>query len=209
MINKIHLFLRHPDYSLVSSAVLLSIYLYFLTNHILAIKSGVISPSVLIFVVMETIVILLILTRKKITEKTDDIKQIIVAIGTTLLPLLLSPTSTIINEDIGNALVIIGGLMAIGAYLSLNNSFGVTPALREVKTSGLYKLVRHPMYLSYFFIYIGYLNLAFSSLNILIFVALIIGLVTRIIFEESLLSKNSTYQAYSKQVKYKLFPYIF
>jgi protein-S-isoprenylcysteine O-methyltransferase Ste14 len=209
MTNKIELFLKHPAYNLVSTAILLSLYLYFLLNHVLAIKSGDISPVVFIFIVMETIVIILLLTRKNVTEKTTNLKQIAVAIGTTLLPLILLPTTNVISEGIGNTLIIIGGLLAIGAYLSLNNSFGVTPALREVKTKGLYKLVRHPMYLSYFFIYIGYLNLSFSVTNSMILIVLVIGLVTRIIFEEALLIKEPAYQAYSKQVKYKLFPYIF
>lgn len=209
MTDKIKLFLNHSTYNFISTTILLSLYLYFLLNHVLAIKSGDISPVVFIFIVMETIVIILLLTRKNVTEKTTDLKQIAVAIGTTLLPLILLPTTNVISEDTGNALIIIGGLLAIGAYLSLNNSFGVTPALREVKTKGLYKLVRHPMYLSYFFIYIGYLNLSFSVTNTMILIVLVIGLVTRIIFEEALLIKEPAYQAYSKQVKYKLFPYIF
>jgi protein-S-isoprenylcysteine O-methyltransferase Ste14 len=209
MKDKIQFFVKHPAYNFFSTAVLLCLYLYFITNHVLAIRSGDISPSVLIFIVMETVVILLLLIRKKVTEKTNDIRQILVAIGTTLLPLIFNPNADVINTDIGNTLIIFGGLLAIGAYLSLNNSFGVTPALREVKTKGLYKLVRHPMYLSYLFIYVGYLNLAFSVLNTLIFVVLVIGLVTRIIFEESLLKKDPAYQAYSQKVKYKLFPYLF
>lgn len=209
MTNKIKYFLKHPAYNFISTAILLSLYLYFLINHVRAIQSDDISPVVFIFIVMETIVIILLLTRKKVTERTSDIKEISVAIGTTLLPLLLLPTTNVINENVGNALIIIGGLLAIGAYLSLNNSFGVTPALRSVKTKGLYKLVRHPMYLSYFFIYIGYLNLSFSTTNTMIFVVLAIGLVTRIIFEEALLIKEPAYQTYCKEVKYKLFPYIF
>ncbi len=41
------------------------------------------------------------------------------------------------------------GLFAIWAAVSLGTSFGLRPVLREVKTDGPYRLVRHPLYCSY------------------------------------------------------------
>ena len=40
-------------------------------------------------------------------------------------------------------------VVSLGAFLSLGRSWGIIPANRGVKTGGLYRVVRHPIYASY------------------------------------------------------------
>jgi len=93
--------------------------------------------------------------------------------------------------------------------ISLNRSLGMVPALRKLKTGGMYRLVRHPLYLSYFVTFSGYL-LANSSLrNLLVYLFTMALLVVRINREEAHLSADSDYRAYMSRVKFRVLPYVF
>ncbi|MCM2349721.1 MAG: hypothetical protein NDI69_06850 [Bacteriovoracaceae bacterium] len=50
---------------------------------------------------------------------------------------------------ISNLLAIIGFLLVALATVELGTSIGISPAKRELVTSGIYKWVRHPMYSGY------------------------------------------------------------
>jgi protein-S-isoprenylcysteine O-methyltransferase Ste14 len=65
------------------------------------------------------------------------------------------------------------------------------------------------MYASYIIMYIGYLQLAFSWLNVTIVIATLTFILARIYFEEQILSTDSTYLEYSKKVPYRLLPFVF
>ncbi len=201
--------IKHPHFNTVSGAMLILFYLYFLSNHIEAVRAGFISPAILIFIAMEATVIYLLVIRDNPVERTSNLFAWIAAFAGTFLPLLFIPSGNTINLPLGNILLSLGGIMAIVSYLSLNSSFGLSPALRKVKTSGLYRVVRHPMYLSYLIIYIGYLNVSFSIFNALVFTGLISLLTIRIFFEEKVLMQNDEYKSYTKKVRHRVLPYIF
>lgn len=200
---------QHKFFNIVNNISLIFLYLYFLFNHVVAIKNGNISPMAIIIVAMETIVILLLVIRNNPVIRSSSTLAWGVAFCGTFLPLTLIPSGVILSAIVGNVLLITGGLLAITSYLSLNSSFGISPALRKVKTSGLYAVIRHTMYLSYYIIYLGYLNLSFSLYNLSVFIGLIIFITARIYFEEKLLMDNTGYQAYAKEVHYRVLPYIF
>jgi len=93
----------------------------------------------------------------------------------------------------------------------LNLSFGIVAANRGVKNSGLYKIVRHPMYAGYF------LSLScFAMQNVpdeaslirngIILTVTLIGLIIRIKYEEDLLIKDPQYKKLLKTTPYRLIP---
>jgi protein-S-isoprenylcysteine O-methyltransferase Ste14 len=91
-------------------------------------------------------------------------------------------------------------LMCIGRY------FGIRPAVRGVATNGPYRVVRHPMYLSYVISDIGY-NLEEGNLGTALIV--MVGwasLLYRIGAEERVLSRDARWAAYRRKVKYRLLP---
>lgn len=193
----------------LSNFVLLALYFIFLYNHLLGIKTGIISSVVYVFIAMEsTVILLLILRQKPKTRITEPIAWICAFIGT-FATLFLLPSPAAPFPTIGTVLMIIGGVLATLSYLSLNTSFGVIPAIRNVKTSGLYSVIRHPMYSSYFVIYTGYLMLSFSLYNLAIISILFIFLVLRIHFEEKILTTNNEYVTYKNRVRYRLLPGIY
>ena len=106
----------------------------------------------------------------------------------------------------GLALVIFAAGLSLVTLLTLGRLFGVRPAVRGLATSGPYKFVRHPMYLSYILADIGY-NL--EEWNLVTLLLVLIGwaaLVYRIHAEERVLSQHSGWPRYAASVRSRLFP---
>lgn len=108
--------------------------------------------------------------------------------------------------DGGNALVPGAALLSLASLLSLGRSFGVWPASRGLMTGGPYRLVRHPMYLSYVIADVGYNLLEWNQGTLLMVLAGWGSLLYRIIAEEKILSQNADWKAYSARVRFRLIP---
>ena len=202
--------IKHRFFTLFTTLFLALLYIYFLYNHITAIRSGEISNITLVFILMETIVIFLLVFRKSPRDKSTKILPWAFAILGSFMPLALKPFDVlVISESFGNIFMVAGGIMASISYLSLNTSYGTSPSLRTIKTSGLYSFIRHPIYSSYFLLYTGYLLLVFSYYNLAVVALLFACLTIRAHFEEEILLTDEKYKTYSKKVKYRIIPFIY
>jgi protein-S-isoprenylcysteine O-methyltransferase Ste14 len=97
----------------------------------------------------------------------------------------------------------------VWAIWSLNTSFGIVAANRGIKKGGMYKLIRHPIYLGSIFLYIGYTCINPSLFNLIILLTALMCQIVRIQREERLLKYSSEYVEYTKEVKYRLIPGIY
>lgn len=108
-------------------------------------------------------------------------------------------------------------MVALGLFINLlvfkENSYGgstvQTFEAQKVISTGLYGLVRHPMYMGVLIMMMG-IPLALGALRgLAIFVIMLPGLVWRILDEEKLLKKDLPgYSEYMQKVRYRLVPYL-
>jgi len=106
----------------------------------------------------------------------------------------------------GLALVTLAAGLSLISLLAMGRLFGIRPALRGLVTSGPYRLVRHPMYLSYVLADIGYNLQEWNSVTLLLVLIGWASLVYRIQAEERVLSQHPEWSAYVALVRYRLFP---
>jgi len=161
--------------------------------------------------VHHTLIFFLFLIRKKSVDTSrrfiDWLIPLIVISGA----MLLRPENTL-NTVIGLFSGVIQGIGILCMTLSLisiGRSFGVVPANRTIKYHGAYKVVRHPIYSSESLFYIGFIMGNFTIKNMALILIIIGGQLWRLFSEEKLLSKDSDYRTYMKNVPSRLFPGIF
>jgi len=112
---------------------------------------------------------------------------------------------------IGTAQGVMAAALILGtiALLNLGRSFGILIAARQVKTGGLYRVIRHPMYFTDILWRAGYLAGNLYWPNTIIFLAGSACYVYRAILEERFLSRFPEYQEYKKKVRYRFLPGVF
>ena len=102
-----------------------------------------------------------------------------------------------------------GVILQIVGLSSLNRSFAIVAALRQIKMGGLYRIVRHPMYSSYIISFIGYLLFNATLLNFALLFLSSIFFFFRIEEEEKQLISDPLYVAYKERVRFRLIPLIY
>jgi protein-S-isoprenylcysteine O-methyltransferase Ste14 len=122
-------------------------------------------------------------------------------------PLLFqaSPTGPLL---IGALLELIGAVLVLGAFLSLNKSFGLGPENRGIKVGGAYKIVRHPMYSGYMLVEVGFFLNNLSLVNLAALAISVLFLLLRLRAEERLLRNDHSYLEYTRMVQWRLIPFI-
>ena len=126
-----------------------------------------------------------------------------------MLPMLMRPTGAEHDVVLGQAIQLFGSAAAVLGVLSLNRSAGIVPANRGVKSTGMYRWVRHPLYSAYAIAHAGYIISNFSLKNLLIACVAFTAQLLRIRNEERLLSIDREYVEYRARTRWRLFPYLY
>ena len=108
--------------------------------------------------------------------------------------------------EAGLVLIVVGACLSFASLLTLGRWFGNRPALRGLATIGPYRLVRHPMYLSYVLADIGYNLTEWNLGTVLLVLAGWAALVYRIRAEERVLSQDAGWSRYRSLVRSRLLP---
>jgi protein-S-isoprenylcysteine O-methyltransferase Ste14 len=104
---------------------------------------------------------------------------------------------------------LVGASSAALALACLGRSFGLVAANRGIKTSGLYRMVRHPAYAGYLLGYAGYVLCYPTTANALIAVATLVALNARAIVEERFLRHDPSYCDYLNGTRWRFVPYVY
>jgi protein-S-isoprenylcysteine O-methyltransferase Ste14/uncharacterized membrane protein (UPF0127 family) len=158
----------------------------------------------------ETLLVVLFLTRRRCFATSDRPLDWIVGFTGTLLPLLMRPDAVRGPLNwLGEPLQFVGVMTAVAALSFLGRSFGFVAANRGVKTSGLYRIVRHPTYAGYMLSYVGFVMSYPTSSNVLVAIATLFAFNARAIFEERLLRRDPYYRAYQLGTPWRFVPYVY
>ena len=163
--------------------------------------------------VAETSVVIFVLLRRSTPDISMRLGDWLLAITATYAPLLIMPVATpdavrvLIPAAVG--LVILGNVIQIAAKLFLRRSFGIAPANRGIKTDGMYRFVRHPMYAGYALVHLGILALMPTMLNLTIYAIGWWAQILRLLAEERLLSEDPAYRDFMTKTRWRLIPGLF
>ncbi|WP_332671061.1 methyltransferase family protein [Aromatoleum sp.] len=198
--------LATPGMQLLTGILLSALWLLFAAAHVSTYgTSG--KASLVMFAIAETVIAVLFLIRSPARTLSAKPMEWIVAIAATFLPLLLRPTAE--AAPVAEWGLILGSALQIAGVLSLNRSLALVPALRTLKTTGMYRFIRHPIYFSYLITFSCYLAANFTPLNLAILLASFSLLVARIYFEERHLRQTAEYRSYQDRVRWRLIPFVF
>lgn len=188
----------------VSMAAVWGLFCY---AHLLAFRHNG-DWSYLLFVASESLAALLFLIRSEPVGVSHAPLDWTLAIAGTAAPFLFMPADAALLPA-ARLLIVAGVLLQIAGLLSLNRSFGLVAAQREIKTTGIYRLIRHPLYASYLLSYTGYVLVNTTWANAAVGVLGAVLLLCRLQREERFLAQDLQYRVYMRQVKYRLLPLVF
>ena len=153
-------------------------------------------------------VVLAYLIRRPARAVTTRKADWLLAFGGTFGAVLLRPYGAHPEWGIRIGLMVqlVAVSMGVVTYLTLGRSFGFAAADRGLVTRGPYALVRHPIYACYLLALSGYLLQSISVRNALVVVFVLGCDVGRAAVEERVLATSEAYEAYRRQVRWRLLP---
>jgi len=148
----------------------------------------------------------LFLSRRPAKSETPRLSLWLLSHAGTALPLLLRPTDSAGLVGLGVVIQVTGMVMVVAGLLSLRRSFAVVPANRGIRDGGLYRIVRHPIYISELVALLGVVLVSPSVTNWIIWLCECGLQFARARAEEDLLAADPVYRAYRERVPYRLVP---
>ncbi len=167
--------------------------------------------SGLLLLTSELLVVVLTIIRRHASHVDRTLKVRLIAAVSVAGPFLLRPeaAAALFSEPLVLAISGAGLAVVIAGKLSLGRSFGLLPANRGIVCSGIYRSIRHPIYLGYLLTHVSFLMANASLWNILALVTADIALLLRARLEERTLQTDETYQRYSETVPWRLVPGVY
>jgi protein-S-isoprenylcysteine O-methyltransferase Ste14 len=165
----------------------------------------------LLLVASEALVVVFTVVRRAPAAVDRSLRARVLTTLSLLGPPLVRPSlvAPIAPEAVTVALSALGLLVVIGGKLSLGRSFGLIPANRGIVSTGLYKLVRHPIYLGYLVTHFGFAAANPTMWNVAMLVAADLALMARAVCEEQTLARDEAYRAYQARVRWRVVPGVF
>jgi len=165
----------------------------------------------LLLVASEALVVVLTVFRRDALEVDRSVRARVLTAIALAGPPLVRPAHVepFASEMFTVGVSAIGLLIVIGGKMSLGRSFGLMPANRGIVSSGLYRVVRHPIYLGYLITHVAYLAANPTMWNFVVLATADLGLMARAVCEEGTLARDPEYVAYQSRVRWRVLPGLF
>ncbi|CAN0620756.1 Isoprenylcysteine carboxyl methyltransferase [Burkholderia multivorans] len=145
------------------------------------------------------------------TRRDWSLASLVLSLGGTYYFLLfqLNVTERLAPDPVAASVQLAGLVWQIYAKLSLRGAFGILPAHRGIVSRGAYRFVRHPIYLGYLIVDVGFLVANFSVQNVAAIALQLLLQAGRIHREERILSDDAAYRTYRETVRHRVIPGVF
>lgn len=150
----------------------------------------------------------LFLGRREAKTETTSVALWLLGYVGTMLPLLMRPSIPPGRSMAGAIVGLAGMALLAAALLSLRRSFAIVPANHGVREGGLYRLVRHPVYLAEMTLLLGVLIANPTPRNTLLWLIECGLQFARALAEERHLAADPRYLEYCQRVRYRFIPVI-
>ena len=159
----------------------------------------------------ELLVVVLTLARRRAHDIDRSWRVRLLAAVSIIGPFLLKPTGGIdpFLEVYTVPVSIVGLAVVVAGKVALGRSFGLLPANRGVVSGGVYRAIRHPIYLGYVLTHGAFLVANLSWWNLVVLGAGDVALMARAVYEEKTLLRDPAYARYWQQVRWRVVPGVF
>jgi protein-S-isoprenylcysteine O-methyltransferase Ste14 len=156
------------------------------------------------------VVVLTMLRRAPATVDRSVRARVLTALSMAGPPLVKPGTvEPLFSDAFTVAVSACGLLVVIAGKLSLGRSFGLIPANRGIVSSGLYRFIRHPIYLGYLITHAAFVAANPTEWNLLMLATADLALLARAVREERTLAQDDEYRSYQGRVRWRVVPGLF
>ena len=165
----------------------------------------------ILLVASEALVVVLTMIRRTAGTVDRTMKARLLTAFSTFGAPLVRPMSgaAIAPESLTIAVAAVGLMIVVLGKLSLGRSFGLAPANRGVVSTGMYRFMRHPIYLGYLITHIGFVAANPADWNLVVLFAADLALMFRAVCEERTLAEDPAYREYMQRVRWRVMPGVF
>jgi protein-S-isoprenylcysteine O-methyltransferase Ste14 len=197
-----------PIVRILQAALNLLVIALFMLLAVVSYRHFVASQSIRSFSILavNTLFLGLFLSRRPAKSETPRLSLWLLGVTGTALPMLLRPSDAGGFIELGAALQVTGVAMLAAGLLSLRRSFAIVPGNRGIREGGLYRIVRHPIYISELFALLGTVLMSPTAANWTIWACACGVQFARACAEEDFLAADPIYRAYRERVRYRLIP---
>ena len=156
------------------------------------------------------VVVLTVLRRSPASVNRSHRARVLTALSMLGPPLVRPTMGEGVAPELTTVLVSAAGLLVvIVGKMSLGRSFGLMPANRGIVSTGLYRSVRHPIYLGYLVTHVAFVAANPTLWNTLLLMAADTALLARAVCEERTLAQDDAYRRYQQVVRWRILPGVF
>ena len=163
-------------------------------------------PSSLLVAIFEGAVVWFSLSRPMPKSSNVSMYDWSIALLGSFVILATRPAPQVHDQILLLIVQLAGMCVSLAGLFSLNKSFGLVAANRGVKTTGMYSVVRHPIYAGYFVSFGAYLLQNLTLMNLAIYVSFVVFELLRISAEERILLRDASYADYARSTRWRVMP---
>ncbi len=165
----------------------------------------------LLLLISEMLVVALTVLRRTAATVDRSMRARLLTTMSLLGPPLVQPGH--VSPMLGQAITVTASVIGLGIVIAgkatLGRSFGLMPANRGIVCTGIYRVVRHPIYLGYLITHVAFVFANPSAWNVAVLMIGDAALLLRAVCEEQTLARDTRYQEYQQLVRWRVCPGLF